>query len=33
MNKTRDFDGYYFTIPFNRLSTAKELLRLAEKIQ
>jgi homocysteine S-methyltransferase len=30
MNKTRDFDGYYFTIPFNRLSTAKELLRLAE---
>jgi hypothetical protein len=33
MKKTRDFDGYYFTIPFNRLSTAKELLRLVDEIQ
>jgi homocysteine S-methyltransferase len=33
MKKTSDFDGYYFTIPFNRLSTAKELLRLVDEIQ
>lgn len=32
MDKVHSFaDGFYFTIPFNRLSIAEELLRLAEK--